>query len=74
MKTELIARVNDGPDQEIRMSIIVFGERYDALIEVFRSTPTGPIRIQAVRISAKNLKYAVAFLQKARRWNPANER
>jgi hypothetical protein len=74
MKSELVSKIHDGPDHEIRMSIIVTGDHYDALIEIFRSTALGPARIQGVRISSRRLNEVVKFIRQVRKWNPANDR
>jgi hypothetical protein len=74
MKPRLVTKITDGADREIRMSIVVVDERYDALIEIFRSTESGPKLTQGVRIPSRKLKDVVNFIRQVRNWNPANDR
>ena len=73
MRPELIGKIPDGPDHEIRMSIAIVGDRYDALIEIFRSTTTGPTRTQGVKIPVRKLNEVVKLIRQVRKWNLAND-
>ena len=75
MKSQFIRSVPNGPDYEIRMSVLAVDDHYDALIEVFRANRFGPpIRAQSVRISSRQLNPVANFIRQVRDWNPANQR